>query len=123
MLTPAILKKFLEQTLVSAKYAFSEERSEQLANYLLLLDKWNQAYNLTSVRDVKDMVTLHILDSLSIADYLQGKRIIDVGTGAGLPGIPLAITQPEREFVLLDSNGKKIRFLIHVLQQLKLSNV
>lgn len=96
---------------------------EQLLNYLLLLDKWNHTYNLTSVRDIEEMIPLHILDSLSIANYLHGQRIIDVGTGAGLPGIPLAITQPEREFVLLDSNGKKTRFLIHVLQQLNLTNV
>ena len=99
------------------------EAQEQLLNYLLLLDKWNRAYNLTSVRQVEEMIAVHILDSLSIAGYLQGKRIIDVGTGAGLPGIPLAVAYPEREFVLLDSNGKKTRFLTHVLQQLALKNV
>ncbi len=117
------LNNLLAQKLSAANYSLTEYAQTQLCNYLLLLDKWNRAYNLTSVRNISDMITLHILDSLSILPYLQGRRIIDVGTGAGLPGIPLAIAQPECEFVLLDSNGKKTRFLLHVLQELHLTNV
>lgn len=123
MQIPEQLKNLFGQKIIAANYQLSAQVQEQLLNYLLLLDKWNQAYNLTSVRDINEMIPVHILDSLSIKDYVHGKRIIDVGTGAGLPGIPLAIVYPERQFVLLDSNGKKTRFLTHVIQQLKLLNV
>lgn len=94
-----------------------------LTQYLLLLDKWNAAYNLTAIRDLETMVSKHLLDSLAILPWLNGKLILDVGTGAGLPGIPLAIAQPERQFVLLDSNGKKVRFLQEVKRQLALPNL
>ncbi|MFT4060634.1 MAG: 16S rRNA (guanine(527)-N(7))-methyltransferase RsmG [Legionella sp.] len=96
---------------------------EPLCSYLLLLKKWNLAYNLTAIRDIKSMVSKHLLDSLAILPWLKGTRIIDVGTGAGLPGIPLAIAQPEKNFVLLDANGKKIRFLNEIKRQLHLSNL
>ena len=91
--------------------------------YLELLLKWNQAYNLTAVRDPLDMVTRHLLDSLAVACHLSGQRCIDVGTGAGLPGVPLAILFPQREFHLLDSNGKKTRFLFQVKTALCLDNM
>ena len=117
------LKNLFAQKLTAAEYQLSAQVQGLLLSYLLLLDKWNHAYNLTSVRDIAEMIPVHILDSLSIANYLHGQRILDVGTGAGLPGIPLAIIYPEREFVLLDSNGKKTRFLTHVIQQLNLKNV
>lgn len=94
-----------------------------LLQYLLLLDKWNAAYNLTAVRDLDSMVSKHILDSLAIVPWIKGNRILDVGTGAGLPGIPLAIAKPEIQFVLLDSNGKKTRFLNEVKRQLNLKNL
>ena len=94
-----------------------------LLDYLLLLNKWNQAYNLTAIRDLPDMVTRHILDSLAIVPYIHGVRVIDVGTGPGLPGIPLAITQPHLDIVLLDSNGKKTRFLNEVKRRPHLDNV
>ncbi len=87
------------------------------------LMNWNRVYNLTSVRKPADIITRHILDSLSILDYLHGDRILDIGTGAGLPGIPLAIACPEREFVLLDSSSKKLRFVQQTLGILKLDNV
>lgn len=116
------LKNLLTQKLSQANYVVTEAAQDQLVNYLLLLEKWNQAYNLTSVRDIKEMVVLHILDSLSVAEFIHGKRILDVGTGAGLPGIPLALTQSDREFILLDSNGKKTRFLTHVIQTLNIKN-
>ncbi|QEY50037.1 16S rRNA (guanine(527)-N(7))-methyltransferase RsmG [Legionella longbeachae] len=94
-----------------------------LSDYLFLLNKWNAAYNLTAIRDVEAMVGKHILDSLAILPWLKGNRIIDVGTGAGLPGIPLALAKPEINFVLLDSNGKKTRFLNEVKRQLNLENL
>lgn len=92
-------------------------------DYLEILKKWNEAYNLTAIRNPEDMVAMHLLDSLSIAPFIKGKNILDVGTGAGLPGIPLAILYPERRFTLLDSNGKKIRFLFQTKNQLGLENV
>jgi 16S rRNA (guanine527-N7)-methyltransferase len=97
---------------------------ERLSAYLELLQRWNKAYNLTAVRDPQEMVYRHILDSLAVAPYLVGSApCLDVGTGAGLPGIPLAIACPEREFHLLDSNGKKTRFLFQVKTQLGLDNI
>lgn len=97
--------------------------SDLLAEYLMLLHKWNSAYNLTAVRDVDSMICKHLLDSLAIIPWLKGKLIIDVGTGAGLPGIPLAVAKPETNFVLLDANGKKIRFLKEACRHLDLKNV
>lgn len=94
-----------------------------LLHYLELLEQWNRAYNLTAIRDPADMVIKHLLDSLVVQPHLHGARILDVGTGAGLPGIPLALLNPEKEFILLDSNGKKMRFLTEVVRQLNLSNV
>lgn len=100
-----------------------QRQLQQLVDYLDLLAKWNKAYNLTAVRDEGQMVTRHLLDSLAIAKHVQGQRLIDVGTGAGLPGIPLAIVFPQREFHLLDSNGKKTRFLFQVKTALGLDNM
>lgn len=101
----------------------SNGQQSQLLDYLALLCKWNQAYNLTAVRDPAAMVTRHLLDSLAVAPWLRGSYCIDVGTGAGLPGVPLAIVYPDREFHLLDSNGKKTRFLFQVQTALSLPNI
>jgi len=98
-------------------------RQDALVNYLLLLDKWNAAYNLSGIRDVDKMVPYHLLDSLAIVPYIDGAMILDVGTGAGLPGIPLAICYPDKQFLLLDSNGKKTRFLTQAKTELGLDNV
>lgn len=94
-----------------------------LLEYLNLLLKWNKVYNLTAVRDPLKMVTRHLLDSLSIAPWCIGQRLIDVGTGAGLPGIPLAILYPNKHVHLLDSNSKKTRFLVQVKSALGLNNI
>jgi 16S rRNA (guanine527-N7)-methyltransferase len=91
--------------------------------YVTELMNWNRVYNLTSVRKPTDIVTRHILDSLSVLPHLQGNRVLDIGTGAGLPGIPLAIACPERQFVLLDSSSKKLRFVQQTLGILELDNV
>lgn len=95
----------------------------QYLQYILLLHKWNRAYNLTAIRDVNLMVSLHLLDSLAILPWVNGSRVLDVGTGAGLPGVPLAIANPSWHVVLLDSNGKKIRFLNEVKRALSLDNI
>lgn len=95
----------------------------QLMDYLGLLEKWNRAYNLTAIRERDTMITHHLLDSLAIAPWVHGERIIDVGTGAGFPGIPLAIAHPEWQITLLDSNGKKTRFLQEVKRSLRLENI
>ncbi|MAT52044.1 MAG: 16S rRNA (guanine(527)-N(7))-methyltransferase RsmG [Porticoccaceae bacterium] len=103
--------------------SLDDRQIEQLLCYLDMLEKWNRAYNLTAIEDPAAMVSLHLLDSLAIAPYLRGRGFVDVGTGPGLPGIPLAIAFPEREFVLLDSNGKRMRFLFQVRTELGLANV
>ena len=94
-----------------------------LERYIGLLEKWNKAYNLTAIRDAGEMVTLHLLDSLVVAPLLPAGSLADVGTGAGLPGIPLAMLQPEREITLLDSNIKKTRFCQQAVLELGLKNV
>ncbi len=100
------------------------EAAEQvLLEFLTLLAKWNATYNLTAIRTPTDMVSKHLLDSLSVLPFLQGRRIVDVGSGAGLPGLPLALACPDREFVLLDSNAKKTRFITHAAATLGLRNV
>ena len=101
----------------------SAEQTSLLLGYIDLLVTWNNAYNLTAIRDPRQMIALHILDSLAVLPYLQGQNFIDVGTGAGLPGIPLAIMCPDKRFTLLDSNGKKTRFLFHARTQLRLRNL
>ena len=94
----------------------------QLLDFLELLQRWNRTYNLTAVRDPVEMVSRHVLDSLSVLPWISGSRLLDAGSGAGLPGVPLAIARPELEVVLLDSAGKKIRFLNHVVRNLQLPN-
>ncbi len=112
-------------TMGITRLGLSEDRVklEKLLNFIELIAKWNKIYNLTAIRDKQEMVKRHILDSLAISPYIRGQRLIDIGTGAGLPGIPLAIFHPEKQFVLLDSNAKKTRFVQQVILELKLSNV
>ena len=113
----------MQAGLQQLKLDCSSQQLEKLLQYLELLQRWNKAFNLTAIRDPLQMVRLHLLDSLAIHPYIQGvKSIIDVGTGPGLPGIPLAILNPQVNFTLLDSNGKKTRFLFQAINELKLPN-
>lgn len=116
-------EQMLRDGLEALGLPLEDRQIHALFAYLALLQQWNHAYNLTAIRDPEMMVTHHLLDSLSIARRVKGMRIIDVGTGPGLPGIPLAICFPERQFTLLDSNGKKTRFLFQVKTTLGLDNV
>lgn len=96
---------------------------QQLLQYTSEMLRWNKAYNLTAVTAIDAVVSRHLLDSLSVLPWLVSGLTLDVGTGAGLPGIPLAIARPDQKFVLLDSNGKRMRFLAHIKRQLQLDNV
>ncbi|MGM0633909.1 MAG: 16S rRNA (guanine(527)-N(7))-methyltransferase RsmG [Pseudomonadota bacterium] len=119
------LAALLDQGLDEAAILLSTGQKQQLLDYVALLDKWNRAYNLTAVRDPGAMISRHLLDSLALLPSLDetSGAVLDVGTGAGLPGLPLAIARPERRFVLLDSNGKKTRFLFQVQLALKLDTI
>ena len=93
-----------------------------MLDYIELLERWNATYNLTAVRDPAQMVTRHLLDSLAVGPHVIGESVADLGSGAGLPGVPLAITQPHRHFLLVEANGKKARFLREVVRRLALDN-
>lgn len=113
----------LSRLLDEAGISLTDHQKNQLVAYVDMLHKWNKAYNLTSVRDPNEMLIRHILDSVVVAPHLVGSRFIDVGTGPGLPGIPLSIVLPDAHFTLLDSLGKRIRFLRQVQHELGLTNI
>jgi 16S rRNA (guanine527-N7)-methyltransferase len=117
------LHQKLHEGLIALHLPQSQVMQDLLIRYIKLLVEWNDVYNLTAIRIPEEILTKHILDSLAVSSYLQGQTILDVGTGAGLPGILLAIIQPNKYFVLLDSNKKKTRFLHYVKQQLNLTNI
>lgn len=101
----------------------NERQAQQLIRLLDELDDWNQRMNLTAIRERSAQITKHLLDSLSVQPFLQGDRVLDVGTGAGFPGMPLAIVNPSKQFVLLDSTAKKLKFIEHAARLLELPNV
>ena len=117
------LQARLEQGVAELKLSLPAEAVSRLLDYQALLERWNAAYNLTAVRDADEMVTRHLLDSLAILPHVQGATLADLGTGPGLPGIVLAIAAPGREILLVDSNGKKVRFLREAIRALKLDGV
>jgi 16S rRNA (guanine527-N7)-methyltransferase len=103
--------------------ALTAEQAGALLGLLEELERWNRRYNLTAIRSLEAMITHHLLDSLAVSADLAGERIADVGTGAGFPGLPLALCNPQRQFTLIDSTAKKIRFVSHAVALLGLSNV
>jgi len=118
-----LITKTFSQALSKNNLSLSNPEQEKLLCYLSMLEKWNRVFNLTSIDTPEEMIYLHLIDSLVIEPYLHGERLIDVGTGAGLPGIPLAIINPDKQWTLLDKNNKKTRFLTQVTAELKLKNV
>jgi 16S rRNA (guanine527-N7)-methyltransferase len=116
-------RKILVSGIAALNLTVTDHQVEQLLAFIKLIEKWNKAYNLTAIRDREEMARLHILDSLAIVPHIEGQRVIDIGTGAGLPGIPLAICLSGIHFTLLDSNAKKTRFVQQVVLELKLKNV
>ncbi|MGZ4958614.1 MAG: 16S rRNA (guanine(527)-N(7))-methyltransferase RsmG [Methylomonas sp.] len=118
-----VCRNKLSQGLVALGLHNDAARLEALLHFIQLIAKWNKAYNLTAVRDPEEMVSVHILDSLAILPHIRPPRVADIGTGAGLPGIPLAICLPDCHFTLVDSNSKKTRFVQQAVLELKLKNV
>lgn len=116
---PALLHNAAEEIGIS----LSDTQANQLIGYVDLMEKWNRAFNLTAVHRRSELFSRHIFESLAVKPYIRGEQWADIGTGAGLPGVPLAITEPDNPFVLLDSNGKKTRFLLEVKRALGLSNI
>ena len=119
----AALRHRLEQGIAALGLDLPAAAVPRLLDYVDLLVRWNAAYNLTAVRDPAEMVTRHLLDSLAILPFVQGSTLVDLGTGPGLPGIVLAIAAPGRQILLVDSNGKKVRFLREAIRSLKLEGV
>lgn len=113
----------IEQGCVEMKLSVPAGAADRLVRYLGLIEKWNRAQNLTAASGAEAMATRHVLDSLSGAPWLSGGRVLDVGSGAGLPGVPLAVVEPSRQFMLLDSRRKRVQFLIYAKQALNLDNV
>ncbi len=118
-----MLSAQLDIYLAEMSLTVTQQQKKQLIGFVEMLNKWNKAYNLTSIRDPQQMLIRHIMDSLAVSPHLVGERFIDVGTGPGLPGIPLAIINPDKEFVLLDSLGKRIRFQKQVQHELGINNI
>lgn len=122
-MTPHDITRLLETGMAELGLKLPTDAPAMLCSYIEVLQQWNRKYNLTAVRAPAQIVSRHILDSLAVAPWVHGTRVLDVGTGAGLPGIPLAVAFPERHFTLLDSHGKKTRFVTHAATMLGLRNV
>lgn len=119
----SLIEAALQSGLQALGLDLSAGQQSQLVDYIELLARWNRAFNLTAITDPVEMVHRHLIDSLAILPWIDGSLVVDAGTGAGLPGVPLAIARPDTEFVLVDSNGKKIRFLRQVRRELGLTNI
>ncbi len=117
------LRRKLERRLEAMNRSLPAGQIDAMLAYLALLSRWNRTYNLTAVDAPDEMVDRHLVDSVSILPWLAGRTVLDAGTGAGLPGVPLAIACPDRRFLLVDSNGKKVRFLRQVRRELGLDNI
>ncbi len=117
-----VLQAQLERGIASLDVSLPEGAVERLLDYRELLERWNSAYNLTAIRNDEEQVARHLIDSLAILPFVHGRSVADLGTGPGLPGIPLAIAEPAREVLMVDSNGKKVRFLREAIRSLKLVN-
>ena len=122
-MTPEQLAQSITDGCNALAHDIDDDQLRKLVILLSELERWGAKVNLTAIRDVREMVSAHLLDSLAVGPYLRGNSVIDIGTGAGFPGLPLAIAYPERSFVLLDSNGKKINFVQHIVNRLSLGNV
>ena len=114
--------QLLTQALKENNIVVAEHALQQLTQYLDLIHRWNKVFNLTTITAPREMVYLHLIDSLAVQPFVTGKRCLDVGSGAGLPGIPLAIINPEQHWTLLDKNNKKTRFLTQACAELGLKN-
>ena len=112
----------LKRGLIALGLTLDRDTQQRLLDYIALIEKWNRVYNLTAIREPEKMVSRHLLDSLAVAPHLHAKRLLDVGSGAGLPGIPLALAKPDTHVTLLDSNHKKAAFLNQAVIELKLKN-
>ena len=120
---PDDLADLIDSGLAALALPETTHQKAQLADYLALIERWNRVYNLTAVDQPSKMVPLHLMDALAIHPFVTGARILDVGSGAGLPGIPLSVFAPDKEFILLDSNGKKVRFMTQASIELGLPHV
>ena len=116
-------KNLLQENLAQLSFDLPDIQSQKFILLLELLTKWNKAFNLTAVRDINEMLVLHLMDSLAPLPFVEGSNVLDVGTGAGFPGLPMAIAKPEWQFTLLDSNSKKTRFVTQAVIELGLDNV
>lgn len=123
MAISAAYRTALQRGVTDLHLEVSETAQEKLLQYVQLLEKWNRVYNLTAVRDIAEMIPKHILDSLAVLPWVRAEKILDVGTGAGLPGLVWAVVQPSWQYVLVDSNAKKIRFVQQAAIELGLNNV
>lgn len=117
------IKQILQQGIQQLNLTAEQIKLDKQLKYIALLEKWNKAFNLTAIKNPKEMVVLHTLDSLAVHPYIKGPKVLDVGTGPGIPGIPLALCFPDIQFTLLDSNGKKTRFIQQAVIELGIKNV